>query len=81
MGKGYNHLSLGEREELSRGLACGDSLRAIARRLNLNGGTISREESRNGPDRNEYRLTGCLSVTVLMLSIPKECIRCESVKK
>lgn len=45
-------LSLGEREEISRGLSAGGSLRAIARMLGRAPSTISREVLRNGgPDR------------------------------
>ena len=45
-------LSLVEREEISRGLASGESLRSIARRLNRAPSTISREVSGNdGPRR------------------------------
>ena len=56
MGEKYSHLSLSEREEISRGLASGTSLLAIASRLGRNKGTISREVSRNGPDKERYRL-------------------------
>ena len=42
-------LSLAEREELSRGLVAGDSLRSIARRLRRAPSTISREVAWNGP--------------------------------
>ena len=50
-------LSLHEREEISRGLAGGRSLRAIARRLDRAPSTISREISRHGgPAR--YRAIG-----------------------
>ena len=41
-------LSLAEREEISRGLAADDSIRAIARRLGRHASTISREVERNG---------------------------------
>ena len=41
-------LTLSEREEISRGLACHDSLRAIAAQLGRSPSTISREVNRNG---------------------------------
>jgi len=41
-------LTLSEREEISRGIACGLSLRAIARQLARSPSTISREIGRNG---------------------------------
>jgi IS30 family transposase len=41
-------LSLREREEISRGLAAGESVRAIAGRLRRAPSTISREVARNG---------------------------------
>ena len=41
-------LSMHEREEISRGLCAGESLRSIARRLGRSPGTISREVARNG---------------------------------
>ena len=41
-------LTLAEREEISRGLACDLSLRAIAARLGRAPSTISREVNRNG---------------------------------
>jgi IS30 family transposase len=46
-------LSLGEREEISRGLVAGDSLRAIAKRLGRSPSTISREVGWTG--REAYR--------------------------
>src|SRR5688572_1299552 len=48
-------LSLCEREEISRGLAAGLSLRAIARQLGRDAGTISRELGRNCVPGGEYR--------------------------
>ena len=48
------HLSLTEREEISRGLAAGESLRCIAARLGRAPSTISRELARNG-GRRAYR--------------------------
>ncbi len=47
-------LTLAEREEISRGLAAGISLRQIARELHRAASTISREVSRN-TDRQRYR--------------------------
>ena len=43
-----------EREEISRGVAAGDSSRAIAKRLGRAPSTVSRELARNG-DRSRYR--------------------------
>jgi IS30 family transposase len=48
-------LSLGEREEISRGLAAGQSLRAIARGIGRAPSTISREIARHGGGRLRYR--------------------------
>jgi IS30 family transposase len=47
-------LSAAEREEISRGVAAGDSCRAIARRLGRAPSTVSRELARNG-GRCRYR--------------------------
>jgi transposase, IS30 family len=47
-------LSLADREEISRGLAAGDSLRAIARRLGRAPSTVSREVNAGG-GRRHYR--------------------------
>ena len=48
------HLSLVEREEISRGVAAGDSLRAVASQLGRAPSTVSREVARNG-GRRRYR--------------------------
>jgi IS30 family transposase len=48
------HLSLHEREEISRGLAANRSIRAIALMLNRSPSTISREINRHG-GKNDYR--------------------------
>ena len=45
---GYRHLSMQEREHVSRGLAQGLSLREIGRRIGRAGSTICREVERNG---------------------------------
>ena len=49
-------LSLTEREEISRGLATGESLRGIAAQLGRAGSTVSREVASNG-GRHKYRAT------------------------
>lgn len=49
-------LSFEEREEISRGLAAGESLRMIAGRLGRSPSTVSREVERNG-GRRRYRAT------------------------
>jgi len=54
---GAGRLSLAEREEVSRGLSAGDSLRAIARRLRRSPSTVSREVAANG-GRDRYRAVG-----------------------
>lgn len=52
---GYQRLGLAEREEISRFLAAGYGIRDIARTLNRNPGTISREVTRAGMNRYTYR--------------------------
>jgi len=52
--RSLRHLSLDEREEISRGVAAGDSLRSIGVRLGRAASTISRELARNG-GRSRYR--------------------------
>lgn len=65
-------LSLGERELISRGLASGRSLRAIARELNRAPSTVSREVARNGgPIR--YRATSADQATWGRAVRPKQC--------
>jgi IS30 family transposase len=49
-----HHLSTAEREEISRGLASGVSLRSLSRQLGRPPSTISREVARNG-GRDGYR--------------------------
>jgi len=49
-------LSQAEREEISRGIAAGESLREIARRLGRSASTVSREVARNG-EAKRYRAT------------------------
>ncbi|MFB6963572.1 helix-turn-helix domain-containing protein [Streptomyces sp. NPDC056309] len=48
------HLTGSEREEISRGIAAGESARQLARRLGRSASTVSREIARNG-GRDRYR--------------------------
>ena len=52
--RSHRTLSLAEREEISRGVVAGRSLRSIAAALNRAPSTISREINRNG-GRQQYR--------------------------
>ena len=52
--RSVRHLSAAEREEISRGVAAGESARAIATRLERAPATVSREIARNG-GRTAYR--------------------------
>jgi IS30 family transposase len=63
-------LSLVEREEISRGLAGGESLRSIARRLGRSPSTISREVAANG-GRRRYRACRADRVAVRRMRRPK----------
>ena len=63
-------LSLSEREEISRGLAGGESLRAIARRLGRASSTISREVAANG-GRRRYRACRADKAALTRMRRPK----------
>lgn len=63
-------LSLQEREETSRGLAGGESLRAIAQRLGRSSSTIVREVSANG-GRRRYRACTADKAAVQRMRRPK----------
>ena len=76
-------LSLTEREEISRGLAGGESLRAIGRRLGRSASTISREVALNG-GRWRYRACTADRAAVRRARRPKpsklaECARLRAV--
>lgn len=66
------YLSLLEREEISRGLAAGLSLRAIAAQLGRAPSTISREVAGNG-GRRGYRALHADRVAWALASRPKRC--------
>ena len=63
-------LSLREREEISRGLAGGEALRSIARRLGRSPSTVSREVATNG-GRRRYRACGADKAAVRRARRPK----------
>jgi IS30 family transposase len=65
-------LSLGEREEISRGLSIKQTFRAIARQLQRAPSTISREVRRNG-GRAAYRATSADQATWDKALRPKKC--------
>src|ERR1700728_4580813 len=66
-------LRFGEREEISRGLAAGDSFRAIARRLNRAVSTVSQEVGRHG-GRRRYRAAHADSQAWEWARRPKPCL-------
>src|SRR6185436_3983630 len=66
------HLTTAEREEVSRGLSCNLSLRAIAAKLGRSPSTISREVSRNGGHRC-YRATSADKRAATEAKRPKLC--------
>ena len=65
-------LSLAEREEISRGLVAGESLRSIAGRLGRSPSTVSREVQRHGGARR-YRAVGADRAAVRAQRRPKRC--------
>ena len=70
-------LSLAEREEISRGIVAGDSLRAIACRLSRSPSTVSREVTRNG-GRRGYRACRADRAALRKMRRPKvaKLVRC-----
>jgi len=68
-----SHLSSGEREEISRCLAAGASVRCIARQLGRSPSTISREIARNGGPEG-YRAAVAEKRAWAQASRPKPCL-------
>ncbi len=66
-------LTPAEREEISRGLATGESLRAIATRLGRSASTVCREVNRNG-GHNRYRATRADEKAWQRARRPKRCL-------
>lgn len=65
-------LCFAEREEISRGIAAGDSVRGIARGLCRSAGTITRELQRNG-GREAYRAVAAEAMAWQRAKRPKVC--------
>src|SRR6202043_2130644 len=72
-------LTLREREEISRGLASGSSIREIAKRLDRVASTVSREVARHG-GRPEYRDNEANSQAWESALRPKRCLLAIHVK-
>src|SRR5215208_2537199 len=66
-------LTPAEREEISRGLATGESLRAIAARLSRSASTVCREVNRNG-GRRRYRAQKAEEQASKRSLRPKRCL-------
>ena len=71
-------LSLAEREEISRGIAAGDTVRAIARSLNRAPSTVSQEISRHG-GRTRYRASEADLAAWNAARRPKRCLLCQNL--
>jgi IS30 family transposase len=67
------HLSSSEREEISRGLMAGHSVRALARALGRSPSTVSREIERNG-GRAAYRAAAAEDRAWRCAERPKSCL-------
>ena len=72
-------LTVGEREDISRGLASGSSLRDIAKRLERAPSTVSREVARHG-GRPEYRANDAEQRAWDATLRPKRCLLAIQVK-
>jgi IS30 family transposase len=66
-------LTLAEREDISRGVACGSSLREIARLLDRAASTVSREVAHHG-DRSAYRAHDADGQAWVSALRPKQCL-------
>src|ERR1700726_1004124 len=72
-------LTLAEREDISRGIACGSSIRDIAKGLQRAASTVSREVARHG-GRPEYRATEADQQAWESALRPKRCLLAIHVK-
>ena len=70
--RGPGTLTVAEREEISRGISAGTSLRSIAARLGRPPSTVSREVTRNG-GRHRYRATAADDHAWHQARRPKPC--------
>jgi len=74
-----DQLTLEEREEISRGLSAGRSLRSVAQSLGRSASTVSREVARNG-GRSKYRAAGADARAVEAAERPKPCKLSQNVR-
>lgn len=72
-------LTLAEREDISRGIACGSSIRDIAKRLERAASTVSREVARHG-GRPQYRANEADHQAWESALRPKRCLLAIHVK-
>src|ERR1700737_172687 len=72
-------LTLAEREDISRGIACGSSIRDIAKGLQRAASTVSREAARHG-GRPQYRATEADQQAWESALRPKRCLLALHVK-
>jgi IS30 family transposase len=72
-------LTLAERENISRGIACGSSIREIARGLQRAVSTVSREVARHG-GRPQYRATEADQKAWELALRPKRCLLALHIK-
>ena len=71
--RAQTHLSATEREEISRGLMAGHSIRGLARQLGRSPSTVSREIERNG-GRDAYRAAAADNRAWECAERPKSCL-------
>ena len=72
-------LSLDEREEISRGLAAGHSIRSISDLLDRSASTVSREVTKNG-GTSRYRATEADKTAWRLAKRPKPCILATNIR-
>jgi len=72
-------LTFGEREEISRGLSAGHSIRSIAGHLDRHASTVSREIKRNG-GIDRYRALSADKQSWKLAKRPKQCLLARNIR-